>query len=1214
MKIKTTYYLLFAILILISSTDILAQLRITDRGTPNFRKVGVHRGNRVRTVFSNYGVIAQPGSEGPRGAWKYDANGYIGDVSPLVGLRLPIRDYRRGALPKDGITDTIYSVVITPVDRPGGGESGGGKSYTFEPIPGFANPNLDEIGKGVAMSHLPETWSFQWPDYPDWTYSVDANGDGVPDPIIIDGIDKTPKVDWNGFFGRGQQNADQESYFWMDDNNDEENFLLNDFLPDSNDLSRRGHALQVSVRGFQWSNFLAQDVLFWLYNIKNDGTETYDQAVFGTLVGTYVGVEAPEYDDDASYFDVRENITYTWDFNHYISPSANPKWLPDPTQVGYVAYAFLESPGNGFDGIDNDGDDRKTGLAPYFKAADFSSLTTVPPIAPVAAGDKLVLIDKNSFERTLFTMPNDTITVTSMGVKFFLRPGVTRLIEGDLNLQTSKVNPNARDGIDNDLDGLIDENYQVHFKQYKKMDKAPFTVLIDTTNPVQYTDYRNGFGITSPKDRMIDERRDDLIDNDGDWNPQFDDVGADGKPNTHDFGEGDGIPTPGEPNFDATDVDESDQIGLTSFQYFVPAGSIVMSDDANMWTRMQPGYFDVPSSIVNGKAIKGEDGDFIYGSGYFPLLPGRTERFSLALAYGDDLPATIKTKQIAQTIYNANYNFPRPPDKPTVSAVAENGKVTLYWDKVAEESVDPTLRVKDFEGYKIYKGTDPDLSDAQLITNMFGEKVFYKPIAQFDLIDGIKGIFPSSKILSELVGGVSFNLGTDNGIQNFYVDTDVINGRTYYYAVVAYDRGDASKDIYPSENTRFISKDALGRISTDINTVAIIPNAPVAGYVPPASGISLTPTAGHTTVKPYYEVVDPIKVLDETYTVTFNDSLRKKPTELSYVNISTNYSVQDAAGNFLIKKQSFDPKNGAVFNGVRLSIDSSYQKVDSIKLKPAGINKQKGSLANDSTGWSTYRQKNLKFIVDQVVSTQRSGTRFPYDYMFVFSDAYTDSSDRLPVLSANPPPAKAVNFRAYDITDKKNPIRVKFGFAETKPFRKDTLSFGDVIILSNNTGTDYSWRIQFIGTDSSEIVPAGGDTLFLRFLKPISGNDKFAFTTNNAAYNQDNARQQLDQVKAVPNPYVVTDVFEQPLPPTVRGRGERVINFINLPPKSKVHIYTSSGNLVRTLEHDGDISNGSVSWDVRTKEGLDVAYGVYFYVVEVEGWSEKKMGKLAIIK
>lgn len=87
----------------------------------------------------------------------------------------------------------------------------------------------------------------------------------------------------------------------MDDNNDEENYLQNDFSPDANDVQRRGHGLQVSVRGLQWSNFLAQDVVFWLYNIKNDGTETYDQAVFGTVVGTYVGVEDPEWNDDASF-------------------------------------------------------------------------------------------------------------------------------------------------------------------------------------------------------------------------------------------------------------------------------------------------------------------------------------------------------------------------------------------------------------------------------------------------------------------------------------------------------------------------------------------------------------------------------------------------------------------------------------------------------------------------------------------------------------------------------------------------------------------------------------------------------------------------------------------------------------------------------------------------------------------------------------------------
>ena len=44
------------------------------------------------------------------------------------------------------------------------------------------------------------------------------------------------------------------------------------------------------------------------------------------------------------------------------------------------------------------------------------------------------------------------------------------------------------------------------------------------------------------------------------------DVGADGLPDSEDTGEGDGQPTLGEPNFDRTDLNESDQIGLTGFK------------------------------------------------------------------------------------------------------------------------------------------------------------------------------------------------------------------------------------------------------------------------------------------------------------------------------------------------------------------------------------------------------------------------------------------------------------------------------------------------------------------------------------------------------------------------------------------------------------------------------------------------------------------------
>jgi hypothetical protein len=51
---------------------------------------------------------------------------------------------------------------------------------------------------------------------------------------------------------------------------------------------------------------------------------------------------------------------------------------------------------------------------------------------------------------------------------------------------------------------------------------------------------------------------------------------------------------------------------------------------------------------------------------------------------------------------------------------------------------------------------------------------------------------------------------------------------------------------------------------------------------------------------------------------------------------------------------------------------------------------------------------------------------------------------------------------------------------------------------------------------------------------------------------------------------------------------------------------------VVTLNHDANIEDGTVSWNLKTKENLDVAYGVYFYVLESP--AGKKTGKIAIIK
>ena len=76
----------------------------------------------------------------------------------------------------------------------------------------------------------------------------------------------------------------------------------------------------------------------------------------------------------------------------------------------------------------------------------------------------------------------------------------------------------------------------------------------------------------------------------------------------------------------------------------------------------------------------------------------------------------------AQDIYEKNYQFAKPPAKPNVTAVPGDQKVTLYWDDVAESSFDPITETFDFEGYVIYRSTDPSFLDQQTITDANGSK------------------------------------------------------------------------------------------------------------------------------------------------------------------------------------------------------------------------------------------------------------------------------------------------------------------------------------------------------------------------------------------------------------------------------------------------------------------------------------------------------------
>ena len=109
--------------------------------------------------------------------------------------------------------------------------------------------------------------------------------------------------------------------------------------------------------------------------------------------------------------------------------------------------------------------------------------------------------------------------------------------------------------------------------------------------------------------------------------------------------------------------------------------------------------------------------------------------------------------------------------------------------------------------------------------------MFLKPIYQCDLVDDYSGFTDYG-----LVNGAAYNLGDNTGIKHYFKDENVDNGRTYYYAIVAYDYGapDIGPGISPSENTTVIDIDEYDNIRGVGKNIAIVtPRVNPAGYIDP---------------------------------------------------------------------------------------------------------------------------------------------------------------------------------------------------------------------------------------------------------------------------------------------------------------------------------------------------------------------------------------------
>ena len=778
-------------------------------------------------------------------------------------------------------------------------------------------------------------------------------------------------------------------------------------------------------------------------------------------------------------------------------------------------------------------------------------------------------------------------------------------------------------------------------------------------------------GIDNDGDGMIDESQTNGIDDDHDWNPLTDDVGMDGVPNTFDEGENDGLPTagkmtstgerdpllPGEPNFELTDLDESDQIGLTSFNSWTWSTDGIRNDE-NMWRRTTPNNF--------AEITQNADITFVYGSGNFAMKAGDVKRFSIALLFGEDLNDILLNAETVQRIYNANYRFYKPPSKPTMTLVPGNKKVTIYWDNVAEASVDPLLG-KDFEGYVIYRSADPLFSDIATITDGKGNSFLSEPLknslgteAKWDLVNEWKGYHPI-----EYTGrGVKYYLGNNSGLAHSYVDSNnVINGQTYYYTVVAYDHGD-NVGVPPTETTKRIIIDPItAKVTYDPNTGKAIPGPRATGYTTPdaTSGKGTNHISGSATalVNTYVlgdllvesgkefilSIQDTLKS-DNTFSLTKNYNLLcNTPITQTALLVDTNFSklktlnlvydnsfsVKDAAGKTYSMNTDYviDLTKGIIRRTMKSSIPSNtnvkvtskyYPIYQSLQLNNEDSNpvfdgilltvKDK-ELGIDATR-TKWVQGKSNYIPHPALASVGQKIKYGADYEVRFSknkidSAYCSIGGRIQKWP--------VNYSVKNLTE--NSLIMTY-LVEAPSTRDSAWTPGEEIVFIKPGGTvaQTTWGLTFTKpTDSTvtPLAPTDGDVYLFATNRPLSTADKYSFTSTGATYSSEIAKSKLDNIRIVPNPYVAYNELEPSdlLPGQLRG--ERRIYFDYLPPKATIRIFTLAGELVKKLEHNSNLENGREYWNLLNDDNLGVAFGMYIAHIDCYELGSKVL-KFGLIK
>jgi len=587
----------------------------------------------------------------------------------------------------------------------------------------------------------------------------------------------------------------------------------------------------------------------------------------------------------------------------------------------------------------------------------------------------------------------------------------------------------------------------------------------------------------------------------------------------------------------------------------------LMSGDTSYLTPLEfssisniQGFEDDSFQFTGAENAWGEIGS-IATYGPFSSGSGDTLRLPWALIFSNSEADLFQKAAIGTHFFNADMNTDFAPPGPELSCRSTASGIQIHWDATSETVIDPLTGYLDFEGYRLYRSTQPPH-----LAN-WGE-----PIYQVDLDNGIYG---TAYINPDIY------LGDDTGLFYTFTDTDVHLGITYYYFIQAYDRGidpnhsEENPESYPSIGSYATPLPrSMEPVFIDSVTYGNTPTNIIGSQL---QVIRDSLNIGNAVI--LAELLNDIDIQNKQYDIVIAED---SDTDLK------GYIYQVDVDTVLIDSQYLDYRPGSIIDGWRLAIDGFE-----------GIDKWYDSTywTSGNSNWDIYSEPYRN------VSLNKAG-----DFWFVFAeDTVTSSGKTGPWRVFKRSTGAQLDWNIFQNS-----------FDDDTDEKKNSWTSGDGMIIFDGGPV---WLITLTSNPEVRVdengdyythdaIPQLGDTLLISAQRPWQIGDRFTLNTRAIELELDPGLTSSEPAVTVfPNPYTVAASWQD---------SRTGVAFAGLEYASRLRVFTQTGDLVWEYEHSNTISD-VVHWDLTNQQDMDVAYGLYLWHVEMSD-HKTQSGKLVVIR